>query len=84
LEADTHHQQLAASRDSWGNPGILADSERKQAMQMWKAKNASHIRTASATATRGKKQDQMAWTQPSGFPMAESARNDFAIGFSDG
>jgi hypothetical protein len=57
LEADAQHQQVAAIRDSWGNPGILADSERKQAMQMWKAKNASHIRTASTTAARDVRSD---------------------------
>ena len=55
LEATEQHQQLVAIRDSWGNPGIPTDSERKQAMQIWKAKNASHIRTASTTAARCKK-----------------------------
>jgi len=29
LEATEQHQQVAAIRDSWGNPGILADSEEK-------------------------------------------------------
>jgi hypothetical protein len=29
LTAAKQHQQLAAIRDSWGNPGILTDSEEK-------------------------------------------------------
>jgi hypothetical protein len=29
LEAGEQHQQVAAIRDSWGNPGILTDSEEK-------------------------------------------------------
>ena len=29
LEAGEQHQQLAALRDSWGNPGIPKDSEEK-------------------------------------------------------
>jgi hypothetical protein len=55
LEAAEQHQQLAILKDSWGNPGIPKDSERKQAMQMWKAKNASRIRTASTTTARCEK-----------------------------
>jgi len=27
LEAGEQHQQVAAIRDSWGNPGILMDSD---------------------------------------------------------
>jgi hypothetical protein len=85
LEASAQHQQLASIRDSWGNPSILADSERKQSMQMWKAKNASYICTASTTAARdGRSQIKrrghshrfFRWlnphktTLPSAFPMA--------------
>jgi hypothetical protein len=29
LETAERHQQLAAIRDSWGNPGILTDSKEK-------------------------------------------------------
>jgi hypothetical protein len=63
-------QRLVALRDSWGNPSILANSERKQAMQMWKAKSASHIRTASAAAARDGR--------------SELKRRDTAIVFPDG
>jgi hypothetical protein len=53
-------------------------------MQMWKATNASHIRTASATAARDGRSEYKSRDPAIVFPMAESAQKDFAISFSDG
>jgi hypothetical protein len=84
LRTAEQSQRLVAIRDSWGNPGIPKDSGRKQAMQMWKAKSASHIRTASATAARDGRSEYKSRDPAIVFPMAESAQKDFAISFSDG